>query len=814
MLAKNLTPMLFGAKAGARRPPRVEMTAVVRGKFAIRPGEPVALLEGPLEQGHLTDEVFPEDDEDLLGPTTYPGDFADFKPSAEILCVGHCHTPGGKPLPECPVVIGVGTWQKALRVVGRRVFTEKILGPAATDPVPFTRMAIGWQNAFGGSGYTKNPVGKGHGTDELPNVLHPRDLIDSRRERLEPAGFGPIPSTWAARAERRGKAYGRSWKESRAPFHSEDFDYRHFNAAPPDQWLEGYLRGDEPLLFQNLHPVHPVLRTRLPSLRVRLLVKSAGGEIHEATAVLDTLFADLDEGTITLTWRALFPAGEDDLSDVRSVLVWSEPLGEAPAPTHEKMALLEAFERDPVGLGERAPPGFTDLVERYERERRGEPIQDDEEALAKLDPVSRLMRKKLGRFALEEQAQVAEGMRRAAAGAGPKVDLDAEAAKMVQKLEDTPPVPLIRKPGVMPNTGLRRQMRVILDEAAVLRKTLADRELSPEQRREIERKLEELAAIPRDPLWARLDPTYVPPEAPLSTDEPGPGRDLAEHDLTGRDLSGMDLSGANLEHALLTRVNLSGANLRGANLKNAILFRANLDGADLAGAELTRVNAARASACGASLRGAVLEQAFFEGAALTGAVLDEARGEYTLFDDADLSAASLRGAALPWARFVRARLDGADLRGAKLVSARFIEATGERVLARGADLSRASFEGARVPGIELVDAHCVESIWMRAHLDGADLGFAKLARATFIEASAAGAQFFGADARDGRFYRARLERASFHGANLFSADLAKARLDGASFRRANLYDAKFIGASGAGADFLDAELARSTLERA
>ena len=42
----------------------------------------------------------------------------------------------------------------------------------------------------------------------------------------------------------------------------------HFNAAPREQQVKDYLKGDEWLAMENLHPEHAVYRCRLPGLRL------------------------------------------------------------------------------------------------------------------------------------------------------------------------------------------------------------------------------------------------------------------------------------------------------------------------------------------------------------------------------------------------------------------------------------------------------------------------------------------------------------------------------------------------------------------
>src|SRR3954451_13225400 len=114
MLARNLTPFLFGAKTCSRRPPAPEMTLVVRGSFLLVLDAPVTAVEDLIAQGPLTAEVFAETDEEQVGECLYGVDFADLKLRAEVLLLGSCHAPGGKPVTECPVLSRVGGWSKML----------------------------------------------------------------------------------------------------------------------------------------------------------------------------------------------------------------------------------------------------------------------------------------------------------------------------------------------------------------------------------------------------------------------------------------------------------------------------------------------------------------------------------------------------------------------------------------------------------------------------------------------------------------------------------------------------------------------------
>ncbi|MFO0617902.1 MAG: DUF2169 domain-containing protein [Polyangiaceae bacterium] len=799
----------------SRRPPQPDLAIVVKGSYRIVPDGVLEPIEEIVEGHPLRGEIL-EDEDDELSPAIYGGDLAELKLQGELLVSGHAYAPGAKPVTELPIQVRLGPLSKSLRVVGQRVWTSGLLR-SHSDPLPFAKMALTWANAFGGPGYDDNPAGRGIADGELPTIESASEPLASRSDRPRPASLGPISSRWRARASKVGKEYGAKWKAERKPFRSEDFDWTHFQSAPADQRVEGFFSGDEELTLTNLHPTIPVLSTRLPSRRVRAFVKdspapgaSAGASIREAAMRLDTVFVDTDRALVALTWRGHVNVRETDLADVVTLFVVDEPMSQPPRPAADYHARIAAFEADPAGLREAVPPELRDAFF-GEVKREGTPDAN---------PVVALLDKKLGASMGEHRPAIKKGLDEALAHEGVREKAIEALTKIDEAEGDQPPFPPARKAGTFPEMHLPRAMRRVQDQAKEIRARIeaasppgaAPTEkstLSPAQQRQ----LEALEAVPHDPKWRTFDPEYTPPDGPISTEEPGPGRDLREQDLTGRDLEGADLSGADLRQAVLTRANLRGANLRGANLRGAILFRADLTGADLRGANLTRTNAVRAVLVGADLSKAAVEQVFFERADLSRAKLLGVRGEYAMFMEANLSGADLSEAWLPHADFTASRLDGAKLCRATLSKSAFADASAASVdlrdaEAHGSGFGRANLERARLSGLRAEKA-----FFMGAKLDHADARLGVFVGSHFTEASAKHANFYGANLRETRFYRAALDDARFDRANLFAIDLCKARLDRARFVGASLYDARLLGAAGKDADFTDAILHRSTLVR-
>jgi uncharacterized protein YjbI with pentapeptide repeats len=811
MRTKNLTGFPFGAKVTSRRPPQREMTLIVRGTFLLRPGQPLVPVGGPndpLAQGFMTAEVFHKDDDARAGASLYPGDFADFKLRTDVFLRGSCHVPEGRPVTECPVRFTVGDWSKSLRVVGRRVWSDAYGGAAKSAPLPFTKMPIDWDHAFGGAGYAQNPAGKGVGTAELPNLEHPGDPVRAREDRLKPISFGPINSAWPQRSGKMGKEYGKAYREQRAPFYAEDFDWTYFNAAPEDQQLPGYLRGDEAIELVNLHPDAQIWSARLPGLRARAFVIDKDERFREVKLHLDTLFVDLDLGTVALTWRGLDSVKEDDLTDVRTVLVVSEPLdGPSETEAHYRER-LDAYERDPMGLAEHTPKGMPDPADARKKVdamfAAAAASKGSAEGTESVGPLLQLFsgpgRETMG-------GDVGKMISASATGTKDHFALSAALAAAAGA-NDTPraaPGPLVMPAASMSpsfaDPRARAAVRAMPGQVAEARSTTVTTGVPAEH-------FAALDAVGANPHLAALG--AEPEGAPL----PGPGRSLPGVDWSGRDLAGVDLRNADLTGAKLAYANLRGANLAGAKLHGAVLFEAILEDADLTSTDLTLANLTGARAAGVNLGGATLDKTFLDRADLARADLRRATGDSTLFQTASLPGAKFGIARFEQASFQGANLDGADFGAATLTRCLILESS-----AKEADFSRAmlvltSFIDCDLEGARFVESRGERAVFLRTRMGGADFSFAHLPSSHFTEARGSQVKFFAANLREARFYRASLDRADLGMANLFSADFSKAVLTGARFVGANLYDAKFIGASGAGCDFTDANLKRCTLENA
>lgn len=804
----NETGLKVGWVVGKVPPHPLSATLIVKGTFALRPGERAAALPED-EQDDLSGDVLRGDDPP--GSVSYTTDFALFKPFADVVLAGTCHPPGGRPTPACEATFQVGSWRKTLAVIGPRAWRPGILGKRMSDPAPFDRMPLVYEQAFGGPGHAKNPVGRGVAavsTAEmgeahlLPSVEDPERLITSPRDRPPPAGFGAYPMTWPQRMAKAG-TYDKAWLAERWPWFPDDFDWSFFNAAPPDQQLRGWLRGDETLRFVNLRPGGGTYESALPGLRIRWLVHETlgrEGRVVEVPLRLDTLQVDMDAERAWIVWRGVLEARSKKLAEVLDFLVFAEPLAEPASAAVERWRLLErsraasapgreqgqAAETAEEGGGLRppgpsppaAPPSPLPPPPPSPGEAPAPPpqwVEDLERAAAELE---------------EESRKLVEGIR------AQQEAIREELAARGFSLTGLPEIPLDP-----PRAHPYRAAVAGYQKLAQADPELAER-LGAPRPSDFGPGSPQVIAAPM--------PALPEPKEPWTRerviDHAARAESFAREDLSGLDLSGLDLSGLDLEGAVLRAANLRGSVLRGTRLRLASLAGADLAASSLAGADLSAADLTGAALEGADLTEAVLEQADGSGANLRSALLRRARAGEAILAGADLASARLEDARLDLADLDEADLTGADMTGASLRSASLENARGEKAILHRADLSGVKAAGASFQGALLTETKGQGSVWEGATLDGADFSGSELSRSAFEGATLRGTILRRCDLRHARFPEAMLDGADLRGANLFRGTLEGARLDGTDFRGANLYEVEFYEARGEGARFEGANL--------
>jgi uncharacterized protein YjbI with pentapeptide repeats len=745
------------------------------------------------------------------------------KADSEVLLFGSCYNEGGRPLPVSSVRLQLGAVDKRVAVIGDRIWEER---GGFTDPEPFTSMPLIWERAFGGPSWKRNPKGKGAERVSieagkrvlpLPNLELPGKLLTSASQRPDPVGFGPIDLTWPQRAAAAG-TYDDGYLERHFPGFPPDLKPEFFQLAPPDQRIEGYFRGDEPYLLENLHPGRARLAGRLPAIRARCFARRRGGVHLEAIDMrLETVVFLPDHELGVLVFRGVVDIVEDDAADLDGLFAACEAHDEPRPDEHYQEAfdrrldkdaslLLALDERDlcpafavSSGLAEASAGardgGFGDkllLRIQHQLAAEGERLETaaalSAPALPSLDDPAALA-------AFEEQTFAS--LEKAAAEM--QAELDAERAGAAEA-----GAPRSRNGAVGPPLPIADE---ILAELAAAGQATSG----------VEAKLRELDVRMR--ALYRQSAHQQAPAAPLGAElsalrravvleRHAGGEDLAEIELTGCDLTSAALPGARLPGAFLGGADLTSTDLTGADLAGAVLAYAELAGASLAGSRCD----------GANLGGARLEGTRLDSANLRAVVLDDARIRATSFANADLTDASFAGATLEdvsfegalapeltfqdvdlaSCRFAAAKLSKANFLETALTGVDFSNAELELVTFMGVDADRACFAGARLRGLHAV-AGCsfagadfrgadLEGAFLRgANLEGADLTDARLAGADLSECNLRGARLTRVQATNTSFVRADLTGADLREANLMNALLQKAQLAGADLSGANLF---------------------------
>ena len=839
-LYQKLTALQFGPKITCREPGQLEVTLFARGTWQLRPDGSLTQIEDPVAQGFMSGDVWPDTDPDREGPVEYASDFADFKPRADLLLTGTAYAPGGKPTTVVDVGFTVGAWSKSLMAIGARAWKKGLLfGASMSDPEPFVSMPLTWENAFGGEGYRANPVGKGIKRERLPTVERPRQLVGSSSDKPLPASFAPISPLWFERTRKRGKKYGKAYQKTRAPWYSEDFDWSFFNAAPDDQQLEGYLRGDEPVVFSNLHPEASLIETRLPGVRPRAFLKHTDGRFVEVPLVLDTLYADMDAMKVYLTWRGLSPVESEEFEDIACGLLVEEALADAPQSVAHYRKVLEDFEDDPLGLEDKFPPGFLAMGEALEAEEAAELAGNPVPLEQRVDPF--------GIRAAFPAGVVAAAMAGSDDPFGAKQQFPDGLLELHQQLqlgkvpvppglETHPELPnLTEMDRLMLNMAPADQRQAILDEMTKGKQHATEKAgdaLPPREEKTLFAVVGTALAVPGKP------PTLAVP--PGTIEDPRPKLHARSAELKARKQRLLDKG---IDHPLL------GLFERGQRMITSALAMATgmLDAktsplppsADLGpakdGLQQAKQNMAEHGQDGQfdeesakvdqALEGiAQIEAAFpppvpvvhddlrdfhgqdlrgrdfsgqdlsgksFAEANLGGANLADAKLDGAIFRDANLCEANLSGASLVAARFVTAAVLQADLRGAKLDGAVFERCGlgqsnfGQASLV-GVDLRESACEGARFEQADLSQVRAAEVSFKRADLTGAKLIGADLTQADLAWAKAAGADFSQANLTKAVLTRAECAEAQFAQATLIEADLQQTGLVGACLDGADL----------------------------
>ncbi|MDC3957232.1 DUF2169 family type VI secretion system accessory protein [Polyangium jinanense] len=280
---------------------QLHVTVIAKATFTFAPDAPMSRTE---PQEILRSDV--HHGNNPARSVRFTSDLAPYLARADVLFTGHAYAPEGNPVQALPVRVAIFDDDRLL-------LDKRLLIRA---PRGLQRMPMVYERSTRGMDGQENPFGLEPPTDEQePYILDPT-------EPHRPAGFGPIGRAWPIRKRLLGSV-PRHVLDGPIAEIPEGFNWSYFQAAPLDQRID-WLRGDEWLVLEGLHPALPRFRTRLPGLRgaARVFGLSAFGvpdgqplDLH-----LDTVRIDGDEQRCTVVCRRSFPiASEAALSALRIV---------------------------------------------------------------------------------------------------------------------------------------------------------------------------------------------------------------------------------------------------------------------------------------------------------------------------------------------------------------------------------------------------------------------------------------------------------------------------------------------------------------
>jgi hypothetical protein len=329
----NRTPFLHALIPGADRDDVAQLTLLLKGTFRIPArGGPATWADEqvPIRYADETSAAIP------AASVRCESDVSPAKPGTDVLLLGHAHA-GAHAQSMVEVSLEVGPLRKVVRVTGDRAWTRAGAAWIASRPVPFQRLPLVYERAFGGADTSdpdpalrgadqRNPAGTGFvlaGARDrleglrLPNLEDPARPITDWAQTPPVAGFGWVSRSWLPRRAFAG-TFDAAWTRERAPLLPRDFDERFFNGAPADQVATPHLVGGEPVRLRQVTP-GGVVAFLLPRVEFRLEVQ-IGATAEARAPKLDTVVIEPDLERVTLCWRDTFRCGRR-LRQIRRIIV-------------------------------------------------------------------------------------------------------------------------------------------------------------------------------------------------------------------------------------------------------------------------------------------------------------------------------------------------------------------------------------------------------------------------------------------------------------------------------------------------------------
>ena len=830
----NDTPFTVAPCPHLEHPEQPHLSIVAKGSWQIAADGSLTALD---PQRHFFGDTYRDADpyQELL----YPNEMELWKPSAEVIIIGSCHTPQQQALTACTCGFRVGNIRKQIAVIGDRHWMPGFGQDLPSEPKPFIRMPLTWTRSIGDPQNAQNPIGTGGRGTILPNFENPDHLLRQPDQNIAPVGLSPINRMWESRSEL-VPANTNGLNDAGYITLDPQTDFHFCNAAPADQRMHGYFRGDEQCEFTNLHPENPNLQTRLPGIAIRCLVRTETDTEREEREVpmhLDTVIVNLDEGWIECLWRGITPISSDIMPEMRHLLLRHEEIeGEIAEIEDLQQRMAEAdVELHPIELKAKQDfeKNYQEIVEKLTKvgvPAAMIPAMPDILAMPQaLDPATfpfdpdELAKEAAEKAALEQEhaAKIAELFGEAKIDPikaleqiknpedlNGKEDFQAMLANMAPEEGAAPPtLQEIAAKAVdnMPEEALQKdgfeQLSDTIDKSieqyeamgveipAELAQLKAD--LAPGgQFAWIKEEAAEIKALTDAGNAAPLDPSDATQmQAALEQ-----GFDLSSIPLTGATLAGCSLIGQNLAQASLTSSDLGSCNFQNMAMHDSDFSGSTFEKSDLSGADMHQSNFTNcvfkeANLSGANLEGAILQGAVFENCNLEAVIMENASANKVQFIKCQAPGLIASNAELSESTYIESDFVGADFTKSSLFTS---------------NMRQSSFVGANFSNVALLEAHLDHCQFTKANFTQTSLS---------ADSQVIGCSFEALQGEGSSWMWARFIQCYWTGAHLQQANFMFAHLNQANFSAANLENANFRSAQCKQAIFQQANLLRCTFHQ-
>ncbi|MBF9263994.1 DUF2169 family type VI secretion system accessory protein [Paracidovorax cattleyae] len=253
------------------------------------------------------------------------------KPCFDLLLHAWAVAPGGQPVRAMDAAVDILAGTVARRLLALRAFAPRTwtadfggLGRLRADcthtasHIPLLRpFAFGGQCTDPATGrhhaIEANPEGMGYyrtAADARGSPLPWVELADRPMQdwddRPEPAALGPVPPHHVPRRDLQG-TFDEHWRATRAPELPDDFDPRHYNAAPEALQLRELPHPGHRLALHGMDAAGPLFFT-WPEITLTAQAETTGGTLLPPQEMRwDTLMADTGDRLASLLWRTAIP---------------------------------------------------------------------------------------------------------------------------------------------------------------------------------------------------------------------------------------------------------------------------------------------------------------------------------------------------------------------------------------------------------------------------------------------------------------------------------------------------------------------------